>query len=88
MCCHDKPQTHVSKRFTPLKVYGPITYGFIHRSGDFDIRMKAPIFLITPVKIYVQQMLLVKVAAKTYSESSVTTIIPSMNFRYVFACNV
>ena len=21
-----------------LKVYGPITYGFIHRSGVFDIR--------------------------------------------------
>ena len=27
-----------------LKVYGPITYGFIHRSGVIDI------FLITPVK--------------------------------------
>ena len=26
-----------------LKVYGPITYGFIHRSGVFDIRWK-PLF--------------------------------------------
>ena len=45
-------------------MYGPITYGFIHRSGVFDIKMKAPIFLITPVKFYVQQMLLVKVISE------------------------
>ena len=34
---------------------------WIHRSKwSFWYRMKAPIFLITPVKFYVQQMLLVK----------------------------
>ena len=40
--------------------------------------MKAPIFLITPVKYDMQQMLILKLQAKVYSESSeivVTTII-------------
>ena len=38
---------------------------WIHRSKwSFWYQMKAPIFLITPVKLYVQQMLLVKVISE------------------------
>ena len=39
-----------------LKVYDPITFVM-----EFWDQMKAPIFLITPVKFYLQQMLSVKV---------------------------
>ena len=47
---------------------------WIHRSKwSFWYQMKAPIFVITPVKFYVQHMLLVKVISEKRSESSVTT---------------
>ena len=44
-----------------LKVYDPITFGFIHRNVVFGNQMKAPTFLITPVKYE-------KLRAKMYSE--------------------
>ena len=45
-----------------------ITFGFIDRNGSFWYQMKAPIFLITPVKFYVQQMLLVKVISENVAK--------------------
>ena len=42
---------------------------WIHRSKwSFWYQMKAPIFLITPVKFYVQQMLLVKVISENVAK--------------------
>ena len=44
-----------------LKVYDPITFGFIHRNGVFGIRWKLLFFSFTPVKYDIQQMLILKV---------------------------
>ena len=57
----DKSTTN---HFDDLKVYDPITFGFIHRNGVFGSTWKL-YFLITPVKFYVQQMLLVKVISES-----------------------
>ena len=46
--------------------------------------MKAPIFLITPVKYDMQQMLILKVASENVAK---VRKLPFMNFRYVFAYN-
>ena len=47
-----------------LKVYDLFTFGFIHRNGSFLYQMKALIFLITPVKYDMQQMLILKVTSE------------------------
>ena len=47
-----------------------ITFGFIDRNSkwSFWYQMKAPIFLITPMKFYVQEMLLVKVISENVAK--------------------
>ena len=66
-----------------LKVYGPITYGFIHRSGVFDIRWRPLFFSLRRAT---------DVAYKSYrrkrSESSVTTIITIHDFSLCFPLNL
>ena len=52
-----------------LKVYDPITFGFIHWKDssiemEFLVSDESPIFLITPVKFYLQQLLFVKVTSE------------------------
>ena len=42
-------------------VYDPITFVFIHRNEVLGIRRKPLVFLITPVKSYGQEMLILKV---------------------------
>ena len=51
-----------------LKVVIMITFGFIDRNGVFGIRRKPLFFPITPVKFYVQQMLLVKVISENVAK--------------------
>ena len=51
-------------------VYDPITFGFIHRNGVVECwyQKKAPIFLITPVKSYGQEMLILKVTSENVAK--------------------
>ena len=67
MMPNKKPSKEFMKRFY---VKGCYYYHFwIHRSKwSFWYQMKAPIFLITPVKFYVQQMLLVKVISENVAK--------------------
>ena len=62
------------KRYINITVYNALKGSYydhfwIHRSKwSFWYQMKAPIFLITPVKCYVQQMLLVKVISENVAK--------------------
>ena len=51
-----------------LKVYDPIPFGFIHRNGVFGIRRKTLIVLITPVKYYGQEMLILNVTSENVAK--------------------
>ena len=54
-----------------LKVYDPITFGFVHKNGFLvsdESPMKAPIFLINHVKSYSQQMLILRVTSKNVAK--------------------
>ena len=56
------------KNVVYLKVYDPINFWIHPSKWSFWYQMKAPIFLITPVKYDMQQMLSLKVTSENVAK--------------------